>query len=212
MGYLNTLIKTGSSQLGSLYQFTDTPYMDPSDKLNWQVTVNVLIVLVFILINIRQFLNKMISCAVPIYFSNNQEEYANLMCYVTENKYSANESNTILIAPNQTLVYFRKPSRTAVSNQLPLDDQMPVQLGSYYIWVPYILIALILLFLLVKCLWIYLLSYQFRDLDINELLKAAGRAKNIPIDKFIYFNSAQQISVNSLLFRNKDIKWYLFNH
>lgn len=205
MGYLNELIKTGSNQFSSFYQFTDTPYVDISDQLNWQVTVNLLIVFVLVLTNISQFLNKIISCAVPIYFSDNQEQYANEVCYVSENKYAANESNTILIAPNQTLVYFKKSSS---SSSMPLinDNEGPRQLGSYYVWVPYVLMGLIFIFLFVKCMWIYVLSYQFRDMDLNEMLKAASRLRDFPVDEFVYFETPHRLDINKLLFRNFNAK------
>lgn len=222
MGHLKDLMETGSGELISFYHFTDTPYVDVSDQLNWQVTVNLLTVLVLVLANIRLFLNKTISCAVPIYFSENQETYANEMCYVSESKYAANESNTILIAPNQTLVYyFKKKSSSSTSSPLsplrPASDEptptptpppaSPRQLGSYYVWVPYALITLILLFLLVKCLWIYVLRCRFRDMDLNEMLKAAARLKEFPpLDEFVSFRSAHHIDVNQLVYRNSNMK------
>lgn len=201
MVYLRELLKTGGSQLGAFYQFNDTPYMDTSDQLNWQVTVNLLIVLVLVLVNIRRFLNKIISCAVPIYFSDNQEQYANEVCYVAESKYAANESSTILIAPNQTLVYFKK------SLDQRLDADEPRQLGSYYVWVPYVLMLLIFVFLFIKCLWIYVLSYQFTELDLNELLKAAAHLKDFPLDEFVHIDErSQRIDINQRLFRNLNAK------
>lgn len=207
MGYLNTVIRTTSSELSSYYQVSDTLYLDLCDKLNWQVTVNILIVLTLVVTNISRFVNKIISCAVPIYFSENQEEYANQMCFVSEEKYAANESNTILIAPNRTLVYFRKSKVSSLSNATSIpEDKNPILIGSYYIWVSYVLVFLVLLLFVVKCLWLYLLKYQFRDIDLNELLKAAVECKDVPIDKFIFFDSKSRICVNKLLFKNNYIK------
>lgn len=210
MGHLKELIETASSELSSVYHFTDTPYMDVSDKLNWQVTVNLLILLVLVLTNIGQFVSKPISCAVPIYFSENQEAYANEICYVSENKYAANESSTILIAPNQTLVYSKRPAAAATldnnNNDATTTIKSPQQLGSYYVWVPYVLSTLILIFLLVKCLWIYMLTYRFRGLDINELVKAAARLKEFPLDQFVFFKSSRELHVNQMIFRDFNIK------
>lgn len=200
MGYLNKLIQTSSSQLSSVYQFTDAPYIDLSDQLNWQITVNVLVVLIFMLTNISKFVSKRISCAVPIYFTENHEEYANLMCYISEHKYAANESNTILIAPNQTLVYYH--SNNSTSNW----PHGPKLIGSYYVWVPYVLVLLVVLVILVRLLWMYLLKRLYRHVDLDELLRAAARCRDVPIEKFLFFDSKNHININRLLFRNHNIR------
>lgn len=207
MGYLNTLIKDSGGHLSSLYQFTETTtYIDIGDKLNWQVTVNILIVLVLVVTNLSKFLNKIISCAVPIYFSDNQEEYANQICFIGE-KYATNESNSIYIASNQTLVYYRRSSTSTASAASQDDDKGPHLLSSYYIWVPYVLVVQILLFLLVKCLWQCLLEWQFQELDLNELLKAANECKDVPIDKFMFFD-CETLCVDQDLFQNSYIRLF----
>ena len=60
--------------------YTKKIQIDLADKLNWEVTVNLLIVATLIVTNLKHFINKLISCTVPIHFSDNQEVYVNEVC------------------------------------------------------------------------------------------------------------------------------------
>jgi hypothetical protein len=62
--------------------------IDFSDKLNWQITVNILIIFMFIVSNCEIFINKLISCTVPINFSDNQEDYVNEVCFLVDKYYT----------------------------------------------------------------------------------------------------------------------------
>ena len=75
--------------------------IDLADKLNWEVTVNLLVVAVLIVTNIKHFINKLISCTVPIHFSDNQEQYANEVCFISD-KYFVLDTERILIFKNDT--------------------------------------------------------------------------------------------------------------
>lgn len=75
--------------------------VDLADKLNWEVTVNLLVVFTLIVTNLKHFINKLISCTVPIHFSNNQEEYVNEVCFVSD-KFFVLDTDRIFIYNNET--------------------------------------------------------------------------------------------------------------
>jgi hypothetical protein len=58
--------------------------IDLADKLNWQITSNIIILFIVIVSNSQNFINKLISCTVPINFSDNQEEYVNELCFIVD--------------------------------------------------------------------------------------------------------------------------------
>ncbi len=75
--------------------------IDFSDRLNWEITVNLLVIATLIVTNIKHFINKLISCTVPMHFSTNQEEYVNEVCYISD-KYFVLDTERILIYKNDS--------------------------------------------------------------------------------------------------------------
>ncbi len=75
--------------------------IDFSDRLNWEITVNLLVIATLIVTNIKHFINKLISCTVPMHFSNNQEEYVNEVCFISD-KYYVLDTERILIYKNDS--------------------------------------------------------------------------------------------------------------
>jgi hypothetical protein len=179
------------------------PYqIDLADKLNWQMTMNLLTLCVLVISNTRSIVNKVISCAVPIYFPSNHEEYANEICYISD-KYVVNESERIIINGNSTnqveLSYLNK----SISSP---------KVVSYYVWVPYILIAQILMFLISERLWSHFM-YNLSEIDVKELLKAVKLCNNFLNQSFSQnsfgsrkYKSSQQ---QKLLFGNSNFKFVL---
>jgi hypothetical protein len=75
--------------------------VDLADRLNWEVTVNLLVVCILIVTNLKHFINKLISCTVPIHFSSNQEEYVNEVCFVSD-KFFVLDTDRIFIYNNES--------------------------------------------------------------------------------------------------------------
>lgn len=98
MGFLSSL-SLPKTDIGSFY--ANKIQVDLADKLNWEVTVNLLVVLTLIVTNLKHFINKLISCTVPIHFSNNQEEYVNEVCFVSD-KFFVLDTDRIFIYNNET--------------------------------------------------------------------------------------------------------------
>ncbi len=117
-------------------QYFQKIQIDFSDKLNWEITVNILVISTVIVTNIRYLINKPISCTVPMHFSSNQEEYANEICFISD-KYFVKDNERILLFKNDSskvqINYFDEKDSIATANDQPA-------ITSYYIFVPYILI------------------------------------------------------------------------
>jgi hypothetical protein len=180
------------------------PYqIDFADKLNWQMTMNLLALCVIVISNTRSIVNKVISCAVPIYFPSNHEEYANEICYISE-KYMVNESERIIINGNSTnqveLSYLNK----SISSPRVI---------SYYVWVPYILIAQIFMLFIPERVWSHLM-YNLTEIDVKELLKAVKLCNNLLKQSFSRtdFQSRKRKSSHqkNVLQRNNNFKFVLF--
>ncbi|CAF1056497.1 unnamed protein product, partial [Brachionus calyciflorus] len=170
MGLLSHILNT--DELNDVYIYKGT-YLDITDKLNWQITVNIVLIFTFLVSNLKNFVNKIISCAVPIYFSDNQEEYANQVCFIS-NKYFVDDNERVIISQNFT------PEPIGFNNKLLSENgrKEPPVVISYYIWVPYILLIQALLFVAVKYLWLYLFKI-LTNLDIKEICKSAEMCKNL---------------------------------
>lgn len=170
MGLLKNVLNT--DVLNDVYIYQGS-YLDIADKFNWQITVNLLLVFTFLVSNLQSFVHKIISCTVPIYFSDNQEEYANLVCYIS-NKFFLDDSERVIISQNFT------PESIGFDNKLlnRNDGKETPVVVSYYIWVPYILVVQALLFLLTKYIWIYMFK-KLTHLDIKELCKSAEMCQNV---------------------------------
>ena len=170
MGFLKNVLNTDVLNEVYIYQGS---YLDTADKFNWQITVNVLLVFTFLVSNLQNFVHKIISCTVPIYFSDNQEEYANLVCYIS-NKFFVDDTERVIISQNFT------PESIGFDNKIlnRIDGKETPIVVSYYIWVPYILVIQALLFLLTKYIWIYLFK-SLTQLDIIELCKSARMCQNV---------------------------------
>jgi innexin len=153
---------------------------DWSDKLSWSVTVNILILLLFIVSNVKNFINKSISCAVPIYFSSNQEQYVNEICFISDKYYAMDNQRIIIYDIKQTSNKTKLSDDFNANNIDIIDEKRPGEpiLIAYYIWVPYFLILQILLILLPRKLWFFFLN-RLTNLDIIEFFKAAKACKNI---------------------------------
>ncbi|RMZ92837.1 briggsae CBR-INX, partial [Brachionus plicatilis] len=170
MGFLKNILNTDDLDDVYIYQ---SSYLDMADKLNWQITVNILLVFTFLVSNLKSFVHKIISCTVPIYFSDNQEEYANLACYIS-NKFFVDDTERVIISQNFTPEPIGFDNKILISND---GKETPVVV-SYYIWVPYILVVQALLFLFTKHIWIYLFR-TLTYLDIKELCRSAEMCKNV---------------------------------
>ena len=171
MDFLNNLflLKEAYNQ-----DFMRLNFMDIADKLTWKTTTHLLVILNLILFYAKEFLNKPISCAVPMYFSSNQEEYTNEICFIT-NKYSVND--------NQEIFFYKDKNETSMlesflnfNENLSKNSQSRVN-GSFYLWLPYILILQGFSFLFPEKLWYFFLNVHTK-IDIRDLLKASSRIKN----------------------------------
>lgn len=157
MGFLKKFLN--QDEVNNVYIFKEN-FHDKSDKFNWQTTVNLLIIFTFLVSNVKNIVNKIISCTVPINFSENQEEYVNQICYIS-NKYYVDDGDKIIINQNFS-------SEMQILNK---SKEHPILL-SYYIWVPYILLIQALLFLFIKHIWYYMMQ-KLTCFDMHELIKSA---------------------------------------
>lgn len=193
MGLLSYFLS--NNNLDNVYILKEN-YNDISDRFNWQFTVNLLIIFTFLVSNVTSFVNKIISCAVPINFSENQEEYANQVCYISD-KYYVGDSERIVVSQNFTL----EPLT------LSHDQAKSPLLVSYYVWVPYILLGQALLFLFIKRLWIFMLEHLTR-LDMGEILKSVQMSKNNK--EIIYFDDySNRFEINPKAFRNVHLRYLM---
>lgn len=147
--------------------------IDFADKLNWQITVNILVMFMFIVSNSQNFINKLISCTVPINFSDNQEEYVNEICFIVD-KYYTSDNGRILIVKND--------STNILINYIDKDNEQP-NLVSYYIFVPYALLIEAILILIPRYLWVAILCKQ-TQLDMAEIFKASAICKDFSTKNF----------------------------
>ena len=196
MGFVGITIPTAGLTNG----YTKKLQIDFADKLNWQVTVNLLIIALIVVTNMRLFINKLISCTVPMHFSSNQEEYANEICFITVDKYFVMENERILI--------FKNESSKMQLNYIDEKDSVGEQpsLVSYYIFVPYILIIEAFLIVLPRKLWSYLLQNLGR-FDMDEMLKASFTCKTFCNKQFqeIYLHRTKKYAtVQRIKFANFD--------
>lgn len=176
MGIVRHILET--NDIGEL-TFLRHAYIDISDKLNWQFTVNLLVIFMFILSNASSFVNKIISCTVPINFSPNQEEYANEVCYISD-KYSVLDNERVYIYKNSTKDM--EPNYVETFNSKTKSHQeSPMQI-SYYVWVPYILLIQAFLYVFPKYIWKYFLKH-ITNLDMNETFKASTNCRNVASDE-----------------------------
>ena len=191
MGFVGITIPTAGLTNG----YAKKIQIDFADKLNWQVTVNLLIIALIVVTNMRLFINKLISCTVPMHFSSNQEEYANEICFITGDKYFVMENERILIFKNES----SKMQLNYIDEKDSVGEQPP--LVSYYIFVPYILIIEAFLIVLPRKLWSHLLK-KLGKFDMDEMLKASFTCKTFCNKQF------QQV----YLHRSKTVKFVNFNY
>ncbi|OAF67535.1 Innexin unc-9 [Intoshia linei] len=131
------------AQLGEIKVRNDDDF---TDRVNRKYTVFFLL-LFAMLVSTKQYVGEPINCWVPAIFTQNHEEYANKVCWV---------SNT----------YF-----------LPINDDIPKKIDQkeiigYYQWIPLILLSQACLFFVPCCIW-RVLSHR-SGININTLLEAAN--------------------------------------
>lgn len=148
--------------------------IDLADRLTWQITVNILVIFMFIVSNAQNFINKLISCTVPINFSDNQETYVNEICFIAD-KYYASDHERILIIKND--------STNLVIDYVDKNNDSQPNLVSYYIFVPYALVLEAILVLVPRYIWIFLLN-KYTQLDMGEIFKASAICKDFCNKKF----------------------------
>lgn len=204
MGYIKKFIE--SSELNEIYIFREKSiYLDTADKLNWQITINILVIFILILANVKDLLNRIITCAVPIYFSDNQQEYADEICYISE-KYHVYDEDMILVnGQNSSLVYADRMLKKLDYR----NYQSAHRFESYYIWVPYVLAVQIVLLVALKSVWQYSLK-KIISLDVNELLSASISCKDVQLDKFLHDHSSS-LGINEHYFQNVHFNYLFVN-
>ena len=87
------------------------------------------------------------------------KDYVNELCFITD-KYYASDHERILIVKND--------STNLLINYVDKDKIEQPNLTSYYIFVPYLLIAEALLLLVPRYVWAFLINYQ-TQLDMGEM-------------------------------------------
>ena len=220
MGILSSILQNDDANKADLSKLY---YLDFADRLNWEYTVNLLVVITFIISNARFFVNKVISCVVPMYFSANQEEYANEICYITINKYYVSEHERIYVFENFTdkiqINYIN-----SIDNSI--NDKPVPTLASYYVWIPYILIMLSIFMAAPRYIWSQLLKKQ-TAIDMDEMLKAASKCRNLCANKtklgpakigmrrnalsFPYFNQNEISFVDHFLENDENFEYLTFH-
>ena len=132
------------AQIGELQVRNDDDFVD---RLSRRYTTFVL-VLFAILVSTKQYVGEPINCWVPAQFTDNHEEYANKICWV---------SNT----------YYLPFSEKIPETDTPKENRKIV----YYQWVPMILLSQAVMFFL-PCLFWRLLN-QRSGLHIKAIIDAA---------------------------------------
>lgn len=164
----------------------ENDFVDFSDQLNGQYTVNILIVLTFVISNAISFLNKTINCAVPINFSANQETYTNLACYVND-KYHVTDTEPLTLVFNSSLIStidLQNQEADESSEQVyklidgDYKQIRPSRIATHYIWIEYILLGQAFSFWILKQIWWSLLN-RFTFIDLNEVISAAKGFKSV---------------------------------
>ena len=203
------------SQANDIYKLSLVKlyYVDFADKLNWEYTVNLLVFFTFVISHAKMFVNRVISCVVPIYFTQNQEDYANEMCYITTNKFYMNDHERYYVFQNNT-EHIGVAYINAYDNNI--DPSVSVaKVASYYVWVPYVLLAQAVCLVSPRFLWSYLLSH-LTSIDMNELLKAASQCKTLGNSRTnVGINytkcKAKQSLVDPYLRHNQNFKYLTFH-
>ena len=183
----NNYIGTG---LYNLFVF-ESHYLDISDKLNWQYTINFLIAMTFVISSAISSVNKTINCASPINFTPNQEAYTNLACYVSEKYYIPDDRSVILLYNNSLIYKMELNNYESTLDEKEFNKQFePIIIDSdnniithsilatHYIWVEFLLMASACSFWLVKHLWWFMLK-RSTHIDLCELLSAAKKFKQV---------------------------------
>jgi hypothetical protein len=160
------------------------------DKLNWKLTTSILVLSIFIVSNVKQFIAKLISCTVPIQFSDNQVDYANEVCFVSDKffitdnqRFNLNENKMNDWNNNVNNTYTNTFKLQLVNEKIKENEinNNNIKMISYYIWVPYILSCLALSILMTKCLWLNFLKSSMLCTDILEVLRASNLAIQIEL-------------------------------
>jgi hypothetical protein len=127
------------------------------DDLSSNYTILLLTISLLIITNLNNFIhtNKFINCLVPAYFTKNYEEYTNQICFISTTYYINENENFLLSYPLQN-----ETTKSLVIKNFEKNEI------KYYIWIPYFLLAKIILFLLPKLIW-----NQILDFKINMSLK-----------------------------------------
>jgi hypothetical protein len=180
-------------------------YMDIADKLTWKITAQILVVLILIVFNAKEFVNKVISCAVPMYFSPNQEEYANEICFIT-NKYYVNENHEIFLHKSNETLISNSLLKNNFNGTITINDRTKVQNVSYYLWIPYILLLQGFLFLVPEKLWYLTLNFHTK-IDIKDLLRASLVFEN----KNKKNNAVFDCSIQYILLKDPSYKYIIQN-
>jgi innexin len=148
--------------------------IDLADKLNWQITSNIIILFIVIVSNSQNFINKLISCTVPINFSDNQEEYVNELCFIVD-KYYAKDNERILILKND--------SNNLMINYIDNNNNEEPTRTSYYIFVPIVLVIEAILVITPRYLWLAIIA-RYSKMDLEEMFKAVNVCREFSNKKF----------------------------
>lgn len=135
-------------QIGSAKLRSDDDYID---KLNHRYTTCQLIIFA-IVVSTKQYVGEPINCWCPAHFTDNHEDFANKMCWV---------SNTYYVP--------------AAVKRLPNPEDPHARI-TYYQWVPMILLTQALLFYLPCMFWRFMNSKS--GIDVNNVVEAAVTIQN----------------------------------
>jgi hypothetical protein len=186
-------------------------YVDFVDQLNWEYTVNLLVFFTFVISNAKKFVHDVIRCVVPMYFSENQEEYANEICYITTFKYYIADSARYNVFLNASSNDYSIKYINLHDNKLDLLSNVP-KASSYYVWIPYVLLAQAVLLVGPRFLWSFLLCYV-TNIDMGELLNAANNCKNLcnNMTRIDHSSSIKYSLIDPLLRKNSNFKYLTFH-
>ena len=210
MGLISHILEAHASDIYQV-DLLKLYYVDFIDQLNWEYTVNMLVFFTFIISNAKIFVHQVIKCVVPMYFSENQEEYANEYCYVSTSKFYISDTERYNVFINTSSNDYSIKYINLHDNKLDLLSNVP-KASSYYVWIPYVLLTQAIFLVGPRFLWSFLLSY-LTSIDMCELLNAANNCKNLcnNMTRIDHSSMFKYSLVDPFLRNNQNFKYLTFH-